>query len=204
MTDVALPLASRPRRTRVRREPTARAASRAVRRSTPRTTARTWRRSGLPGPVVATAGTRPVELALSVVVVLLLAVPLVVWTQGAPAASLTIAAALVVVGHLAWARRVVVGADYVAVRSVGRYHVAHTDHVRHLELRAMHGGALCLHTDDGRSMRLRRPEVERPQVTAALRDLVDCSSSSVDPRVCAQLGVEVGEHRLLDRYVPAA
>lgn len=204
MTHATLPLATRPRRTRVRREPSARAAARAVRRSTPRTTARTWRRSGLPGPVIATAGTRPAELVLSVVVVLLLAVPLLVWTQGAPAALLTVAAALAVVAYLAWARRVVVGSDYVAVRQLGRYHVAHVDHVRHLELRAMQGGALCLHTDDGRTMRLRRPELEKPAVSAALRELVDCSSGSVDPRVCAQLGVDVEQHRKLDRYVPAA
>ncbi len=61
--------------------------------------------------------------------------------------------------YLAWAHRVVVGADFVAVRQLGRYHVASAHHLCHLELRAMRGGALCLHTDDGRRMVLRRVEL---------------------------------------------
>ena len=200
----ALPLPSRPRRPRVQREPTPRAAARSLRRTAPRTTTRTWRRAGLPGPALASAGARPAEVAFALLVVALLAVPVVVWTQAAPGAFVALALAVLAVAYLAWARRVVVGADFVAVRRFGAYHVASADHLRHLELRAMQGGTLCLHTDDGRCMRLRRSELEVDGVAAGLRELAGCGSSTRDRRVCALLGLAEQEDRLVDRYVPAA
>ena len=199
-----LPLQERPRRVRVQREPSPRAAARAVRRTAPRTTARTWRRSGLPGPAAATAGARPADVAMAVLVVALLFVPVLVWTQWATGAWIALAVSLVVVAGLSWARRIVVGADFVAVRQLGRYHVAHADHVRHLELRAMQNGVLCLHTDDGRCMRLRRVELEREDVAAALRTLAGCGSSTRDRRVCALLGLEDEHDRVVDRDLPRA
>ena len=198
-----LPLARRPRRAPVRREPTPRAAARVVRRTSPRTTSRTWTKGGLPGPAKATATATAAEVVFGAVVVGLLFIPVVIWTQGALGAFVGLGIALAGVAYLAWARRVVVGADFVAVRQLGRYHVAHADHVRHLELRAMQGGALCLHTDDGRRMLLRRVELEQDGVAAAMGVLADCGTSTRDRRVCAALGLE-GDERLLDRYLPTA
>ena len=199
-----LPLARRPRRQVVRREPSPRAAARRLRRTAPRTTARTWTRGGLPGPAVGTAYATWAEVLMAAVIVGLLFVPVVVWTQAATGAFVALGVALAVVAYLAWARRVVVGEDFVAVRQLGRYHVATADHVRHLELRAMQGGALCLHTDDGRRMVLRRVELEQDGVAAAMRTLADCGSSTRDRRVCAALGLEDDEQRVLDRYLPTA
>lgn len=199
-----LPLARRPRRERVRREPTPRAAARQLRRTAPRTTATTWRRRGLPGPATATAYATAAEVLFGAFVVGLLFIPVVLWTQAAVGAFVGLGVALVALAHLAWARRVVVGEDFVAVRQIGRYHVASADHVRHLELRAMQGGALCLHTDDGRRMVLRRVELEQDGVAEAMRVLADCGSSTRDRRVCAALGLEDSGERVLDRYLPTA
>ena len=199
-----LPLARRPRRALVVREPSPRVAARRLRRTAPRTTARTWRKQGLPGPATATAYATLPEVLFGAVVVGLLFVPVVVWTQAATGAFVALGAALLGVAYLAWARRVVVGEDFVAVRQLGRYHVASADHVRHLELRAMQRGALCLHTNDGRSMLLRRVELEQPGISEALRDLADCGSSTRDSRVCAALSLQEDTDRLLDRYLPTA
>ena len=199
-----LPLARRPRRQVVRREPTPRAAARSLRRTAERTTARTWTKGGLPGPATATAYATAAEVVFGAVVVGLLFVPVVVWTQGAAGAYVVLGVALAGLAHLAWARRVVVGEDFVAVRQVGRYHVAHADHLRHLELRAMQGGALCLHTDDGRRMLLRRVELEQDGVAGAMGALADCGSSTRDRRVCETLGLAEDAERVLDRYLPTA
>jgi hypothetical protein len=198
-----LPLARRPRRQVVRREPSPRAAARSLRRTAERTTARTWTKRGLPGAATATAYATAAEVVFGAVVVGLLFVPVFVWTQGAVGAYVALGVALAGLAYLAWARRVVVGEDFVAVRQVGRYHVANADHVRHLELRAMQGGALCLHTDDGRRMLLRRVELEQDGVADAMRVLADCGSSTRDSRVCAALGLEAGGERVLDRYLPS-
>ena len=199
-----LPLSRRPRRERVLREPSPRTAARRLRRAAPRTTARTWTRRGLPGAATATARATTAEVLLALVVVALLSVPVLVWTQAAPGAFVALGVAASAVAYLAWARRVVVGADFVAVRQLGRYHVATADHVRHLELRAMQRGALCLHTDDGRRMVLRRIELEQDGVSEAMRALAGCGSSTRDRRVCAALGLEEDGDRLLDRYLPGA
>ena len=197
-----LPLARRPRRQVVRREPSPRAAARSVRRTAPRTTTTTWRRRGLPGAATATAYATVAEVLFGAVVVGLLFVPVLLWTQAAVGALVALGLALAAVGHLAWVRRVVVGEDFVAVRQLGRYHVASADHLRHLELRAMQGGALCLHTDDGRRMLIRRVELEQDGVAEAMRTLADCGSSTRDRRVCAALGL-ADDVRVLDRYLPS-
>lgn len=204
MSNAAQPLPTRPRRTAVRRPPSPRAAQRALRRTAPRTTARVWRRSDLPGPAVATAGAPPAEVASVGLALLLLFVPVLVWTQASAGAFVALAVALAVGAYFAWARRVVVGEDFVAVRRAAQYHVAHVDHVRHLELRAMQGGALCVHTDDGRCMRLRRVELERPGVADALRSLAERSGGTFDQRVSARLDLAADDGRLVERYAPAS
>lgn len=203
MTVAHAPLAHRPRRTKVVRPPSPRAAERQLRRSAARTTGTAWRRAALPGPAVASTGIGFGTAATSVTAVALLCVPLLVWTQASPAAVLTGAVAVAVATALVTLRRVVVGADFVAVRRTLRYHVATVDHVRHLELRAMTGGVLCVHTDDGRCMVLRRAELARPAVRDALRALADCGRSTRDARVCAALGLEEDPDRLQDRYLAA-
>jgi hypothetical protein len=82
--------------------------------------------------------------------------------------------------------------------------VASADHVRHLELRAMQGGALCLHTDDGRRMLLRRVELEQDGVAQAMGVLADCGGSTRDRRVCEALGLADDGERVRDRYLPTA
>lgn len=181
------PLATRPRRARVQRPPTPRSAARTLRRTASPTTGHTWTRAGLPGHARASAGIPWSESAGSLAAVALLLLPVWVWTQGAAWVPLAGGLALAVASYLLWVRRVVVGDRYVAVRQLGRYHVATLDHVRHLELRpSQRGGVLCLHTDDGRSMWLRRAEVAVPAVNAALRALADGAEGTRDT-LCEQL-----------------
>ena len=131
--------------------------------------------------------------------------PLAVWTQGAAWVPLTAGIALAFASYLLWARRVVVGERFVAVRQLGRYHVATVDHVRHLELRpSQRGGVLCLHTDDGRCMRLRRAEVAVPAVNAALRTLAGCSQGTRDALCEALLELPHEETRIRHRYLADA
>lgn len=199
------PLATRPRRAKVQRPPSSRAASRALRRTAPPTTGRTWTRAGLPGYPTASAGVPWSESAGSLVALALLFVPLAVWTQGAAWVPITAGLAIAVASYLLWARRVVVGERYVAVRQLGRYHVATVDHLRHLELRpSQRGGVLCLHTDDGRCMRLRRAEVAVPAVNAALRTLADCTEGTRDPLCEMLLDLPHEESRIRHRYLADA
>ena len=208
MTTTTLPgtvLAQRPRRTVVKREPTQRAAARAVRRTADPTTGRTWVRSGLPGYPKASTGVPLAESLSSLAIVGVGFVPVFVWTQASPGAFVTLGVALVVMTYVLWARRVVVGEHYVAVRQLGRYHVATVDHVKHLEIKpSQHGGVLCLHTDDGRCMRLRRVEVADPAVDAALRELAARHEGTFDSRAKALLGLPHEESRLRHRYLADA
>lgn len=207
MTTSALPtvLPQRPRRAVVRREPSQRAAARAVRRTAAPTTGRTWTRGGLPGHPVARTGVPVTEALTSLLLVALAFVPVVVWTQASPAAFATLGVSLVVMAYVLWARRVVVGDSWVAVRQLGRYHVATVDHVQHLELKpSQHGGVLCLHTDDGRCMRLRRVEVADAKVNAALRTLAEKHGGTRDARVQELLGLPQDESRLRHRYLADA
>ena len=199
------PLATRPRRAKVQRPPSARAAARAVRRTAPPTTGHTWTRSGLPGYPRASAGVPWSESLGSLIALALLVVPVWVWTQGAAWVLLAGGLALAVASYLLWARRVVVGDRFVAVRQLGRYHVATVDHVRHLELRpSQRGGVLCLHTDDGRCMRLRRTEVAVPEVNAALRDLAGCAGGTRDALCEHLLSLPHEETRVRHRYLADA
>ncbi len=198
-------LLSHPRRPVVRREPSQRAAARAVRRTATPTTGRTWLRGRLPGHPLAVAGVPVAEALWSLVVVGLLFVPVVVATRAGAGALLGLGVALAVMTYLLWARRVVVGESWVAVRQVGRYHVATVDHVQHLELRPSgHGGVLCLHTDDGRCMRLRRVEVAKPAVNAALRRLAALHDGTRDARVEELLGLSHDDSRLRHRFLADA
>ena len=106
--------------------------------------------------------------------------------------------------YVLWARRVVVGESYVAVRRLGRYHVATVDHVRHLELKpTQRGGVLCLHTDDGRCMRVRRTELRRPDVVRALTELCERQDGCThDPLVAQLLGLPQEGDRVRHDYLP--
>lgn len=205
-TAVSTPLPSRPRRPKVDRGPSQRAAARAVRRSARPTTGHTWRRSSLAEPVVASAGVPVSEAVVSCTLVALLFVPVLLFTGFATATWVVAAVSVAVTAYLVWARRVVVGDSYVAVRQVGRYHVATVDHVRHLELKpTQRGGVLCVHTDDGRCMRLRRAETSRPDVAAALRALwLRGSDGTHDPRVQELLQLPHDERRIRHRYLADA
>jgi hypothetical protein len=199
-----LPLERRPRRAKVTRPPSQRAASRALRRTATPTTGRTWLQSRLPEPVRAKAGVPVSESVSSCTAAALLFVPLGLFVGAGPA----LVAGAVVVGLLAyvlWARRVVVGDTYVAVRQLGRYHVASVDHVKHLQLKpTQRGGVLCVHTDDGRCMRLRRVELTDPQVNAALRALWTRAGGTHDEQVAALLGLPHEERRIRHRYLADA
>lgn len=196
----ATPLAARPHRPRVHREPTQRAAARVVRRTAAVTTGRTWRRAEL-GDARASAGVPVSEAVASCTALALVFVPLALWVGLLPA----VVAGAVAVGALAyvlWARRVVVGDRWVAVRQLGRYHVATFDHLRHLELKpSQRGGVLCLHTDDGRCMRLRRVELTDPDIGAALREMWSGGAGTHDDRVAALLELPHEDGRIRHRYL---
>jgi hypothetical protein len=196
-----VPLPRRPRRQVVRRPPTQRAASRALRRTSTPTTGRTWLRSRLPQPERASAGVPVAESVATCTALALLFVPVALWVGLVPA----VVAGAIAVGALSYllgVRRVVVGDGYVAVRQLGRFHVATVDHVRHLELKPTdRGGVLCVHTDDGRCMRLRRAELADPGVGAGLRALVAAGGGTHDPHVATLLDLPLDPGRLRDRYL---
>lgn len=209
MTSPTAPLAQRPRRSKVQRPPThnaaQRAASRALRKSTPSSGTVSWTQAGLPNPPVAKAGVPFAESAMSLAIVVLLFVPVAVVSGFALGAFLAAGVAVLVTSYLLWARRVVVGERYVAVRQVGRYHIADLDHVRHLQLApSRKGGVLRLHTDDGRMMRLRRVEVTRPEINAALRAWSGIGQGTHDRHVAELLDLPHDEHRLRHRYLADA
>ncbi len=204
MTAQPLPLATRPRRRVVPRPPTRAEAERALRRTVPRTTTSTWSASALPGTALARTGVPLSEALSSVFLVAVGVVPVLVWTGAAPAGRVTLAVALAVTAYLLRARRVVVGRDFVAIRSLLRCHVAGVDHVRHLQLRpTQRGGQLCLHAEDGRCLHLRRVEVDQPAVRDALRALADCGASTRDPLTCALLSLDTASSRTVTDYLPA-
>jgi hypothetical protein len=201
---VRVPLARRPRRERVQREPSQRAAARSLRSTAEVTTGRTWRRGALPQPERASAGVPVSESVASCSALALLFVPLGLWVGAVPAVVAG-AIAVTVLACLLCIRRVVVGQSYVAVRQLGRFHVATVDHVRHLELKpSERGGVLCVHTDDGRCMRLRRAEVADPAVGAALRELWRDGDGTHDPLVAAMLDLPDEQSRIRHRYLADA
>jgi hypothetical protein len=195
------PLATRPRRRPVRREPTQRAAARALRRTATPTTSRTWTRAGLPGPVRAEAGVPVSEAVASCTALALVFVPLALWVGVLPAV-VPAAVAVAALSYVLWVRRVVVGDAWVAVRQLGRYHVATADHLKHLELKpSERGGVLCLHTDDGRCMRLRRAELADAAVGAALREMWAGGAGTHDDRVERLLDLPHDDGRIRHRYL---
>jgi hypothetical protein len=198
-------LETRPRRVKVDRGPSPRAAERALRRSATPTTGRTWLRGKLPLPVVASTGVPVSESVVSCALVALLFIPVLLFTGFATGTWIAAGVSVAVMSYLLWARRVVVGENYVAVRQLGRYHVATVDHLRHLELRpTQRGGVLCVHTDDGRCMRLRRVETTRPDVKAALRALLERDGATRDPMVEQLLDLPHDERRIRHRYLADA
>lgn len=201
MTSNTLPLASRPRRAVVKRPPTLAQAERQLRRSAPRTTTTAWSRSAMTGRILAQQGVPTAEFLCSLLLVALGFVPVLVWSQLAPWAVIATVVSLAVATAVMRARRVVVGTNFVAVRSLLRYRVAQVNHLRHLQLRpTQRGGQLCLHTDDGTCVRLRRVEVDAPAVRAALVDLASCGQHSRDSLTCQLLSLEPDE-RTCDSYL---
>jgi hypothetical protein len=158
----------------------------------------------LAAPVVASAGAPPGEAVLDCTMVALLFVPVLLFTGFSPVTFAVAGLAVAATAYVLWARRVVVGESYVAVRQLGRYHVASVDHVRHLELKpTQRGGVLCLHTDDGRCMKVRRSELERPDVSRALTELCErYDGCTHDQQVAHLLGLPAEGDRIRHRYLP--
>jgi hypothetical protein len=156
--------------------------------------------------VAASAGTPPGEAVIDCTMVALLFVPIFLFTGFSPVTWVVAGLAVAATAYVVWARRVVVGESYVAVRRLGRYHVATVDHVRHLELKpTQRGGVLCLHTDDGRCMRLRRIELSRPDVFRALTELCERHDGCThDPLVAQLLGLPQEGDRVRHDYLPGA
>ncbi|HEU0103183.1 MAG TPA: PH domain-containing protein [Mycobacteriales bacterium] len=204
MTAQPLPLAKRPRRSTVQRPPSLADAERALRRTAAPTTTTRLRLGALGEGAVARAGVPVAEAVTSLLLVTVCFVPALVWSRAAPGMLIALAISLLATGYAIWARRLVVGEEFVAVRSVLRYRVAYVDHVRHLRLRpTQRGGQLCLHTDDGHCLRLRRVELDVPAVRDALRRLAGCGSSTRDPYTCDLLALEPDPARTLAQYRPA-
>lgn len=189
-----LPLRTRPRRELVQRAPSTRMMERTLRKESEQSTQSTWKRSELPGEVRAEAGASHSESAVYVGVTLLLLAPLLLWAGLSP---LTLGLALVPVAavtYLLLARRVVVGEGYVAVRRWGKFQVAETANIRHIELcQGQHEG-LCIHLEDGRSVKIRRAELEADGMAEGIKQIAEKSSGSIDTRACEELQVHSGVH----------
>ncbi len=161
-----------------------------------------WRASQLPQPRTAAVGVPVSESVASVFAGALLYVPVALVT-GYAAWNWAVAAVLVAgLSYALCSRRVVVGPDFVAVRKFGPYRVARVDGISSGALRpSQRGGVLTLRTGDGRTMRLRRAEFSRPDVNAALRDLVLASGHRYDEGLMVQLELpwrpDFGHHRYL-------
>ena len=151
---------------------------------------RSWTRAGLPGPVVASAGVPVSESVTSVTLVVLAFVPLWLWTERAAWGFALAALAAAGLSYVLWARRVAVGADFLAVRQLGRYHVSRADAFRDVRLApTQHGGTVRVQTDDGRCMRLRRAEYTDPAVNTALRGLCEGGQATCDDAVTELLAM---------------
>jgi hypothetical protein len=140
-------------------------------------------RRHLPGPEVASTGVPAAEAVSLLLLVAFCWAPVIVISHE----MMAWVAALLTLGItdlLLRVRRVVVGADYVAVRRFVHLHVAHLGSTAHLEVRSSErGGILFVHADDGRVLRLRRVELDRPRVHAALRAFTLAGNHSHDRRV---------------------
>lgn len=139
----------------------------------PRTWAPVWRRSKLPSPARAVTGLTRAEIVVFVLLVPLIFAPVFLATGANPIPIAICAVLTAVMCYLVWARRVVVGDDYLAIRQLGRYHVATIGHVTTWRVRpSQRGGVVVVLTDDERQMRVRHVEVINPEVNAALNALL--------------------------------
>jgi hypothetical protein len=139
----------------------------------PRTWAPVWRRAKLPSPPCAATGLTRSEIVVFVLLVPLIFAPVFLATRTNPIPIAICAVLTAGMTYLVWARRVLVGEDYLAIRQLGRYHVATIGHVTHWRVRpSQRGGVVVVLTDDGRQMRVRHAEVTNPDVNSALHALL--------------------------------
>ena len=160
-----------------------------------RTWAPVWRRSKLPSPPRAITGLTRAEIVVFILLVPLVFAPVFLWTGTNPIPIALCAVLTVGMAYLVWARRVVVGDDYLAVRQLGRYHVATIGHVTHWRVRpSQRGGVVVVLTDDEREMRVRHAEVTNPDVNAALHALLARSDTPPTAAIQHLLNVEDSLH----------
>jgi hypothetical protein len=161
----------------------------------PRTWAPVWRRSKLPSPPRAITGLTRAEIVVFVLLVPLVFAPVFLATRTNPIPIAICAVLTAGMIFLVWARRVVVGDDYLAIRQFGRYHVATIGHVTKWRVRpSQRGGVVVVLTDDERQMRVRHAEVTNPDVNAALHALLARSDSPATAAIQHLLNVEDSLH----------
>lgn len=132
------------------------------------------RRRDLPSLRVAEAGVPWSEAIVSVALVWVGFAPVFLAAGPTPVGLLTASLTSSALAALLWARRVLVGADFLAVRQTFRYLLAPVGHIRGWRLQpSAHGGVLHVATTSGRQLRIRRVELDNPAVNAALHALVD-------------------------------
>lgn len=157
----------------------------------PHTWAPVWRRADLPSPPCAVTGLTRSEIVVFVLLVPLIFAPVFLATRANPIPIAICVALTLVMSYLVWARRVVVGEDYLAIRQLGRYHVASIGHVRGWRVRpSQRGGVVVVQTDDERQMRIRHAEVTNPVVNAALHALLARSDTSPTAAIRGLLNVD--------------
>jgi hypothetical protein len=161
----------------------------------PHTWAPVWRRSKLPSAPRAVTGLTRSEIVVFILLVPLVFAPVFLWTRTNPIPIALCAVLTAGMAYLVWARRVVVGDDYLAMRQLGRYHVATIGHVTHWRVRpSQRGGVVVVLTDDEREMRVRHAEVTNPDVNAALHALLARSDSPPMAAIQHLLNVEDSLH----------
>ena len=85
--------------------------------------------------------------------------------------------AVAAMAYVLWDRRVIVGADFIAVRQLGRYHFATFDADRPLRLHpSRHGEVVVVDTDAGRYLRSGKPR------SPIRRSTTRCTASSTRAR----------------------
>jgi hypothetical protein len=157
----------------------------------PRTWAPVWRRSKLPSPPLAATGLTRSEIVVFVLLVPLIFAPVFLATGTNPIPIAICAVLTAGMIYLVWARRVLVGEDYLAIRQLGRYHVASIGHVRSWRVRpSQRGGVVVVLTDDERHMRVRHAEVTNPDVNAALMALAMRSDTPPTAAIQSLLNVD--------------
>lgn len=160
-----------------------------------------WHHEQLPHPHLASAGMPRSEGLLSLLVVAVALVPLLVltrWSWGAFVAAGIVLAAL---GFVLWSRRVIVGGSYIAVRQLGRYHVATLEPGSAPRLHpSRRGGVLVVDTDDGHHLRMRAAEAAEPEMNQVLHHIVEQRRGVASEKIEGLLDVAPDarpQHRLL-------